>query len=347
MKKGTLLAHLLVLSSISQINAEKRILVAGGAGFIGSQVAAVLLERGDSVTIIDSLNDYYDPMLKQHNLSIVQQKDKYNRLHIYHEDICNKQQLHEIFEREHPEVVFHCAAYAGVRPSIQRPELYLKTNIMGTFNLLEMAKIFKVQNFVFASSSSVYGETSNVPFEEIDVADRPCSPYAATKRAGELLVYTYHHLYNFPCTCLRFFTVYGPRGRVDMAPFKFLDAIHKGKPIIQYGDGQRMRDFTYIDDLVDGIINAIDKPFDFEVFNLGGGNPITLQNFIRTIEKVTHKKATIIMEDVPPGDVRLTHASIKKAQTMLGYNPQMPFNEGIKKTYYWYLNEYLPLTQGK
>ncbi len=332
--KRLFLFILIVLST--QILAKEKIVVTGGAGFIGSHVAAALLARGDTVIIIDNLNNYYDPKIKRYNLSCVEQKAQEGQLRFYKVDICDKHKLEDIFKQEQPTSICHLAAKAGVRASVNDPASYLTANILGTLNILEMAKQHNIQHLVIASSSSVYGKNSDVPFEESSSADRPCSPYAATKRAIELLAHVYHHLYDLSVTCLRFFTVYGPRGRPDMAPFKFLDAISQGKPITQYGSEQRMRDFTYIDDIVDGVIRALDTPLGYEIINLGTSVPINLKVFIQTIEEVVGKRAHIKRARVPVGDVDVTHADITKARNLLGYEPKVSLREGMQRMFAWY-----------
>lgn len=315
---------------------QLKVVVTGGAGFIGSNVAEELLKRGYLVVIIDNLNGAYDQKIKRSNLAAVAKKDTNKSLQIYKADICNKRMMQVIFEREQPDVICHLAARAGVRPSIDDPEEYMRSNIMGTLIMLEMAKQFDINHVVFASSSSVYGERDSVPFTEDDPAGKPSSPYGMTKRAGELLAYTYHHLYGMSITCLRLFTVYGPRGRIDMAPFIFLNAIHQGKKLTVFGDGSAIRDFTYIDDIVDGIIRSIDKPLGFKILNLGRGEPVVLIDFIRTIEKIVGKKAIIEYTQSFSGDVPVTHADVSRAQELLGYVPKTSVEEGMCNMYEWY-----------
>jgi len=310
-----------------------KILVTGCAGFIGSHVAEALLLRGDTVIGIDNINDYYDPAKKEKNLEILK---KHKKFVFYKEDIRNYDNLKRIFIRENPDKVVHLAARAGVRASIQNPLLYQEVNIRGTLNLLELAKNSKAKSFVFASSSSVYGNQEKTPFSEDDDVSTPISPYAATKRAGELLCYTYHHLYNTSITCLRFFTVYGPRGRPDMAPYKFTKLIIEGKPVPRYGDGTTKRDYTYITDIVKGVIAAIDKELSFEIINLGNNKPVMLNDFIRVIEEATHRKAVIKEMPMQPGDVNITYADIRKAQRLLGYQPETSIEEGMKKFVEWF-----------
>ncbi len=320
----------------------KKVLVTGGAGFIGSNVAEVLLDRGDDVVIVDELNDYYDVTIKEMNLKLLREKAASNpdRLKIYKGDICDESFMREVFEKERPEWVCHMAARAGVRPSIQDPFVYIHSNIRGTTNLMELSHKFGVKNFVFASSSSVYGGSSSTYFSEEEVVDNPVSPYAASKKACELLSYTYHHLYNLNVSALRFFTVYGPRGRPDMAPFKFIDRVSRGLELQQFGDGSSSRDYTYISDIVDGIIRAVDRPHPYEVFNLGKGNGTSLKEFISLVQKHVGKKANIKIMPDQPGDVPYTCADVSKAYRLLGYRAKVPFEEGIRRTAKWYKESY-------
>jgi len=321
----------------------KKVLVTGGAGFIGSNVAEVLLDRGDDVVIVDEMNDYYDVSIKEMNLQLLRDKVKgmpEGRLKIYKGDICDTDFMMNVFEAERPEWVCHMAARAGVRPSIQDPYVYIHSNIRGTTNLMELSHKFNVKNFVFASSSSVYGGSSSTYFSEDENVDNPVSPYAASKKACELLSYTYHHLYNLNVSALRFFTVYGPRGRPDMAPFKFIDRVSRGLQLQQFGDGSSSRDYTYISDIVDGIIRAIDRPHPYEVFNLGKGNGTSLKDFITLVQKHVGKKANIKVMPNQPGDVPYTCADVSKAYRLLGYKAKVSFEEGIRRTAKWYKDSY-------
>ncbi|KAL3940474.1 MAG: hypothetical protein SGBAC_004993 [Bacillariaceae sp.] len=315
----------------------KKVLVTGGAGFIGSNVAEFLLARGDDVVVVDEMNDYYDTDIKQSNLDYLRSlyPDE-TRLAIYKGDICDEKFMLDLFEKERPKWICHMAARAGVRPSIQDPYIYIHSNIKGTTHLMELAHKFGVENFVFASSSSVYGGSKSSFFSESENVDNPVSPYAASKKACELLAYTYHHLYNLNVSGLRFFTVYGPRGRPDMAPFKFIDRISRGVEIQQFGDGSSSRDYTYISDIVDGVVRAIDRRHKYEVFNLGKGSGTSLMDFINLVQKHTGKAAIIKVLPDQPGDVPYTCADVNKASKLLGYRSTVEFEEGIKRTVAWY-----------
>eukprot|EP00586_Coscinodiscus_wailesii_P002334 CAMPEP_0172479406 /NCGR_PEP_ID=MMETSP1066-20121228/3950_1 /TAXON_ID=671091 /ORGANISM="Coscinodiscus wailesii, Strain CCMP2513" /LENGTH=416 /DNA_ID=CAMNT_0013239847 /DNA_START=277 /DNA_END=1527 /DNA_ORIENTATION=+ len=319
----------------------KKVLVTGGAGFIGSNVAEYLLSRGDDVVIVDEINDYYDPRIKMANLDLLRSlAPSKKRLSIYKGDICDSEFMEMVFEKERPQWVCHMAARAGVRPSIADPFVYIHSNIRGTTQLMEMSHRYGVHNFVFASSSSVYGGSSSTYFSEEESVDNPVSPYAASKKACELLAYTYHHLYKLNVSALRFFTVYGPRGRPDMAPFKFIDRVSRGMEIQQFGDGSSSRDYTYISDIVDGIVRTIDRPHKYEVFNLGKGDGTSLKEFIGLVQKHVGKDANIRVMPDQPGDVPYTCADVTKAYSLLGYKAKVPFEEGIKRTVAWYKDAY-------
>lgn len=319
----------------------KKVLVTGGAGFIGNSVAEYLLSRGDDVVIVDEMNDYYDVRIKEGNLKLLRENyPEKKRLAIYKGDICDDDFMLSLFENERPEWVCHMAARAGVRPSIEDPYVYIHSNIKGTTHLMELSHKFGVKNFVFASSSSVYGGSKSCYFSEEESVDNPVSPYAASKKACELLAYTYHHLYQLNVSGLRFFTVYGPRGRPDMAPFKFIDLVSRGAEIQQFGDGSSSRDYTYISDIVEGVVRAIDRPHAYEVFNLGKGSGTSLKEFIDLVQKHTNKKATIKVLPDQPGDVPYTCADVSKARRLLGYKSKIPFEEGILRTVAWYNTAY-------
>lgn len=330
------------ISIVKPHNGHKKVLVTGGAGFIGSNVAESLLERGDDVVIVDELNDYYDVRIKESSLEELKRMyPDEERLKIYIGNICDAELMLDIFENEKPGWVCHMAARAGVRPSIQDPYIYIESNIKGTTQLLELCHKFGVENFVFASSSSVYGGSKSSFFSEEENVDLPVSPYAASKKACELLSYTYHHLYKLNVTGLRFFTVYGPRGRPDMAPFKFIDRCMRGAEIQQYGNGTSSRDYTYISDIVDGVIRAIDRPYSYEIFNLGKGSGTSLKDFIGIVEKHVGKKAVVKVMPDQAGDVPYTCADVDKASKMLGYKAKVSFDDGIKRTVEWYKEAYL------
>jgi UDP-glucuronate 4-epimerase len=315
-----------------------RILLTGGAGFIGSHLAEALLQRGHELSTLDNLDDFYSLDHKRANLEEVRRKGDFEFAAV---DICDFRRLRETIQQSRPDVIIHLAARAGVRPSIEQPLLYERVNVAGTANLLEAAREFGVRRFIFGSSSSVYGATANVPFREDDTGLRPISPYAATKLAGELLCYTYAHLYSITAVCLRFFTVYGPRQRPDLAIHKFTALIEAGKPIPVFGDGSAGRDYTYVDDIVAGLLASLEyepprgvAPFD--VFNLGNSHPVTLGELIRCLEIATGRQAIREQKPLQPGDVPLTWANVDKSCRLLGYRPQIPFEEGLKRFVGWY-----------
>jgi UDP-glucuronate 4-epimerase len=309
------------------------ILVTGGAGFIGSHLCGVLLSQGNKVICVDNFNDYYSPECKEKNI-----KSYINHpfFKLYKADILNLQVMKEIFSEELPHKVVHLAARAGVRPSIQEPLLYEEVNIKGTLNMLELVREFDIKNFVFASSSSVYGNNKKVPFSESDNVDNPISPYAATKKAGELLCYTYYHLYNLNISCLRFFTVYGPRGRPDMAHLKFARLINRGKEIEIYGTGDSERDYTYVTDIVAGILAVLERESGYEIFNLGNSNPTKLSYLIELLGKELGKEVKLRYVKKQAGDVERTFANLSKSKQVLGYNPQVNIEKGVKLFIEWF-----------
>ncbi len=312
---------------------KTRILVTGGAGFVGSHLVEALLPKGHSVGVVDNLDDFYPPARKRQNLEEIARVGKFS----FHEsDICNLNALRPVFEKERPEVVVHAAARAGVRPSIEQPKLYEEVNVAGTLNLLELARTFGVRKFIFISSSSVYGATARAPFCEDHVEMRPISPYAATKLAGELMAYTYSHLYSLPVVSLRLFTVYGPRQRPDLAIHKFAASLVAGKPIPIFGDGSTGRDYTYVGDIVAGILAAIDYGTTYDVFNLGNSHPIKLLDLVRQLEEVTGKRAQLAFLPMQPGDVPLTWADVTKSRRLLGYEPRTSLREGLEKFWQWF-----------
>jgi UDP-glucuronate 4-epimerase len=310
-----------------------RVLITGGAGFIGSHTTAALLKRGDEAIIIDDLNDFYDPEIKRKNLAEIAAVGDFK---FYQADIRDAARMGEIFAAEQPAAVIHLAARAGVRPSLTAPILYEEVNVIGTIHLLELCRRMPVKNFLFGSSSSVYGINSKLPFSENDAIDRPVSPYATTKRSGELLAFNYSHLYQMPITCLRFFTVYGPRQRPEMGIHKFTRKIIAGDEIEVYGDGESRRDYTYVDDIVAGLLAALDHPRPFAIYNLGDSAPVTLNHLIATIESATGLTAKRRWLPDQPGDVPVTYADISRAQTELGFHPKVDLKTGITKFVEWY-----------
>jgi UDP-glucuronate 4-epimerase len=312
---------------------KSKILVTGGAGFIGSHLVEALLRAGRQVVIVDSLDDFYSPARKRTNLAEIAGVGEAS----FHQvDIRDLAALEAVFRQERPEVMIHAAARAGVRPSIELPKLYEEVNVAGTVNLLTLAQTFGVRKFVFVSSSSVYGATARVPFIEDHLEMRPVSPYAATKLAGELICYTYAHLYHLPVVCLRLFTVYGPRQRPDLAIHKFTALLEAGKPIPIFGDGGSSRDYTYVEDTVAGILASLDYDAEFEVFNLGNSHPVRLLDLVKELEKATGKRATLEFLPPQPGDVEITWADVTKARQLLGYDPKTPLGIGLKRFVAWY-----------
>ncbi len=313
----------------------KNILVTGGAGFIGSHLVDKLIsEKEWNVTVVDNFNDFYSPDFKRQNIQHHLENPLFTLAEI---DICEKAKLRGLFEKTKFDVIVHLAARAGVRPSLENPTAYVETNINGTMNLLELTKDFGVKQFVFASSSSVYGINAKVPFSEEDKIDKPISPYAATKAAGELLCHTFAHLYGIRMVCLRFFTVYGARQRPDLAIRKFSKLILEGKPIPIFGDGTTRRDYTYVDDIIQGVRAAIDYDKTiYEIFNLGESQTIELKELIEILEESLEKKAIIDRKPMQPGDVPITYADISKTKNLLNYNPQTKIRDGIPKFVEWF-----------
>ena len=315
----------------------KTYLVTGAAGFIGFHVSRALLERGDLVIGLDNLNDYYDVSLKEARLRLL---EGYRRFSFYKEDLANTKGLASVFADNLIEVVCNMAAQAGVRYSLINPFAYQSSNLEGFLNLIHLSQEYKVENFVYASSSSVYGNNEKVPFSVDDRVDQPISLYAATKKANELVAYTYSHLYDLPCSGLRLFTVYGPWGRPDMALFIFTRAILRGQPIEVYNYGKMKRDFTYINDIVQGVMASLDRPTPYGVYNLGNSRTVDLLYFIECIEKELGKKAEKKLLPMQPGDVAETYADISESQRDLGFQPTTTIEEGIKNFVRWYRSFY-------
>ncbi len=315
---------------------SRNILVTGGAGFIGSHLCEVLLGRGDSVICLDSFTDDYDPTIKHSNVDPLLAREGFE---LVQGDIRDRDLLEQIGRTRQIEAVVHLAAKAGVRPSIRNPALYADVNLNGTANLLEMARMHSIDDFVFASSSSVYGERTETPFRETDPVDHPVSPYAATKKAGELLCHSFHHLHGINISCLRFFTVYGPRQRPEMAIHLFTSLIDQGLPVPMYGDGSAERDFTYVDDIIQGTVAALDRCDGYEIFNLGNHRSIRLDQLIETIARSCGQPYTIDAHPDQSGDVSRTCACIDKSRSKLGYEPSVSIEDGIDRFTRWFVNQ--------
>ncbi len=312
---------------------SEKVLITGAAGFIGSNLADVLLNTGVRVLGIDNFDPFYARSIKENNISEAIR----NELYQFREgDICDPGFISNCLIEFKPDIIIHLAAKAGVRPSILDPASYFDVNVMGTLNLLKMMKEHKVNKMLFASSSSVYGNNNKIPFSESDSVDYPVSPYAASKKAGELLCHTFHHLYNIDIFCLRFFTVYGPRQRPDLAINRFTRALLKNKEILLFGDGTTSRDYTHIHDIIQGIVKAVEVVNGFDIFNLGESNAITLNRLVSILEKFTRKKADIKFLPLQDGDVIQTYADITRAKTMLGYDPVVDIEAGIESYVEWY-----------
>lgn len=308
----------------------KNVLVTGVAGFIGSNLVRQLLSNGYSITGIDNFDSFYDPAIKRANIIDLQSSENF---HLHEGDIRDKEFLSKVIDKAKPYCVVHLAARAGVRPSIADPELYYDVNVKGTLILLETMRASGINNLIFASSSSVYGNNRKIPFSEIDNVDNPISPYAATKKAGELLCYNYHHLYGLNAFCLRFFTVYGHNQRPEMAIQQFGKLIKEGKTITMYGDGTSRRDYTYIDDIVSGIIASVEKVKGYEIINLGNSDTVELNTLIDLISKTIGREPVIEQRPMQPGDVDITYADISKAMELLDYQPKHSIQEGLRKMF--------------
>jgi UDP-glucuronate 4-epimerase len=312
-----------------------RVLITGGAGFIAYHLTSALLKIRAEVHLLDNFNDFYDPEIKRQNVRDLQSA---GHIPVYVADILDREKLAKVIEELRPDAIVHLAAWAGVRPSLERPELYSAVNVTGTINLLELAKQYSTRCFIFGSSSSVYGGSTRVPFAEDDPVDRPVSPYAATKRAGELLCHTYAHNFAMHITCLRFFTVYGPRQRPEMAIHKFAQLMHEGKEIPIFGNGDSRRDYTYVEDIIDGVLAAIEANPRFDIINLGESQTITLLEVVKHLENALGKKARLRFLPMQPGDMDMTYADITRARQILGYDPKRPFQEGIRLFTDWFLS---------
>jgi UDP-glucuronate 4-epimerase len=317
---------------------KQRILVTGAAGFIGSHTAEALVRRGDQVVVFDNLNDYYDPARKRKNLTEVQQiaRARSGSFDFVEGDIRDRKLVRELVGSGFDAIV-HLAAMAGVRISVEDPWLYYDVNLTGTLNLLDAAREFGKPNFVFASTSSAYGATKTVPFVETDSADRPLAPYPGSKRSAELLGFSYHHLHGIDFTALRFFTVYGPRGRPDMMAYKVFDTMRLGHEIPLYNGGRMHRDWTYVTDIAAGVVAAADRRLGYEIINLGRGEPVLLADFVSSLEALAGKKARLVPAPMMEADVAYTYADISKARSLLGYAPAVSVGEGVMSFYEWYV----------
>ncbi len=310
-----------------------KVLVTGGAGFIGSHVSERLLARGDAVVALDNFNDYYSPARKRANAAILA---AYPNAHVVEADIRDAGAIDALFAVEKFDRVVHIAAMANVRYSLKQPALYGDVNLTGTQNLLEAARRHNLPHFVFASTSSVYGRTDKIPFVETDSTDRPLAPYPATKKAGEVLAHAYHTAYGLKCRVLRFFNVYGPRGRPDMTPYSFTERISRGEPIVLFDEGRPQRDWTYIDDTVAGVIAALDADFEYEIFNLGRGQPVVMSEFVRMVESLTGHQAIIEPAALPDTEPLVTYSDTSKAARLLDYHPRVSLADGLSRFWEWY-----------
>ncbi len=310
----------------------RTVLVTGAAGFIGSHACEALKAQGDLVIGFDNFNDYYDVAQKRANAKALEIAG----IEIVEGDIRNADHLEQVFREYQPSIVVHLAAMAGVRASVDEPHYYFDVNLSGTLNLLEQAKAFDVKNFIFASTSSAYGLTKSRPFLESEAADQPLAPYPASKRCAELLGHAYWHSFKIPFTSLRFFTVFGPRNRPDMLPSIVMRSIDHGEPLSLYNHGDMHRDWTYVDDIVKGVVSASNRPLGYEIINLGRGSPVHIREFVHELGKLAGKQPEILETPMPPADVPITFASIEKAKTLLDYHPSTELKQGIRSFYEWY-----------
>jgi len=312
---------------------ERAILVTGGAGFIGSHLVERLLDAHRRVVVLDNFDSFYDPAIKRRNVEPVGRHPRYR---LIEGDIRDEAVVERLFDAERFETVVHLAARAGVRPSIEQPGLYTSVNLVGTTTLLEAARRHGVERFLFGSSSSVYGNNAKVPFAEDDPADRPISPYGATKKAGEVLCHAFHHLTGMKVACLRFFTVYGPRQRPEMAIHKFARRLAAGELVEQYGDGSSARDYTYVSDIVDGILLALERCSGYHVWNLGGSRTTRLDELVRKIAEGLSMPARVVRLPAQPGDVERTWADVARAEAELGWTPRVSFDQGLERFLSWF-----------
>ncbi|MCH7868066.1 MAG: NAD-dependent epimerase/dehydratase family protein [Myxococcales bacterium] len=313
-----------------------KVMVTGAAGFIGSNLCEALIARGDEIIAVDNFNDFYDPARKRSNVSGFQD---HSQCVFAEADITDAKAMSNLVETHRPDAIAHLAAYGNVRYSIGRAPLYTAVNIVGSVNLLEAAREFGCNRFVFASTSSAYGKTEQLPFIETDPCNHPLAPYPASKKAVEILGYTYYNLHEMNFTAVRFFSVYGPRGRPDMMPFTITDRVYRGKEITLFDAGEMKRDWTYIDDIVAGVIGALDTPLGFEIINLGRGEPVLMSDFVTIVESLIGKTAMLTTPDAPASEPKITFASIEKAQRLLGYAPATRVEDGLEKLWKWYRDE--------
>lgn len=315
-------------------------LITGGAGFVGSHLADALLHRGERVICLDNFTSYYDPLRKRRNIAWANKQPGYT---LAEADLRDAEALEDVFATYRPKHVVHLAAMPGPRPSIANPTLYEAVNVGGTVHMLDLARRYEVENFVLASTSSVYGKAEKLPFEEVDRTDQPLSPYAATKKAAEVLAYTFHSLYKMPVNVVRFFTVYGPRGRPDMTPYLFVDKMVRSEPFVLFNGGVDLfRDYTYVDDIVAGVIAAVDRPMGYEIFNLGNSQPVEMRRFVGLLEQITGYTAHVEQRPLPATEPPITFANTEKAQRLLGFAPTTTVEIGLAHFWEWYRAEVLP-----
>lgn len=313
-----------------------KILVTGAAGFIGSNLCDALLARGDEVVALDNFNDFYDPARKRANAAAL---GAHERCNLVEADITDAKAMNDLVEAQRPDAIAHLAAYGNVRYSIGRARLYTDVNITGSINVLEAARLQGCDRFVFASTSSAYGKTEQLPFEESDPCNLPLAPYPASKKAVEVLGYTYTNLHDMNFTAVRFFSVYGPRGRPDMMPFMVTDRVYRGEEITLFDGGEMKRDWTYVDDIVAGVIAALETPLGYEIVNLGRGEPVLMRDFVTTIEQLVGRSARLVTPDAPASEPKITFANVEKARRLFGYDPQTRVEDGLERLWAWYRDE--------
>ena len=315
-----------------------RYLVTGGAGFVGSHLCEALLARGDEVICLDNFNDYYSPQRKHRNVAAAREHPAFTLISA---DIREDEAIDAAFAAHRPDKVAHIAAMGSISYSVRHPKLYEEVNIRGTINILDAARRYDTRGVVLASTSSIYGRTDKIPFVETDSTDRPLAPYPASKKADEVIAAAYNTSYGLPCICVRFFNVYGPRGRPDMTPYMFTDAIAHDRPITLYDGGRPRRDWTYIDDIIAGVVAALDADFGYEIFNLGRGQPVVMRDFVTIIERLVGKRAQIVEAPLPPNEALVTYADVGKARRLLGYDPRISIEEGMGRFWRWFQDEVL------